>query len=675
MQRQNLPNSLKVYIPLIILLVLLVILMPRSPKFNYDYHKGSPWMYETLIAKFDFPVLKTDEQLAKERERVSTSLTPYYKMDSKASDAGLNMLAKVDMGDLDSLRSELAIKLNEIYDKGILRDTLHVNKSKLAFIQKDKRVIETAVSSLYTIDEAHKNLKDILCNNNVNNPDSVYNALGLRTVVIPNLTYDQEVTELVQSEAINYISPTLGVVNAGVTIVSKGELITGEIAQLLDSYKKEYESGLGYQGHQALQWLGNILLAISLVLILFFSIWYTNSYIFSEYNKYLYLLLIVAITATAALLTVRINPKYIYLIPFPLIAMYLMAFFRKRVVWVVYIVSLLPLLIFSHNGIQVFIMFLIAGIVAIYSFEYFYKGWLQFVTALFVFLSLAFTWCVFILINGIDVYIDWQILLYLFFGSMLSVAGYPLIYLFEVIFNLVSTSRLVELTDTNNKLLRDLASNAPGTFQHSLQVMNLADAVARKLDANVPLVRAGALYHDIGKLNNPQCFVENETPGVKYHKNLSPSESAKEIIKHVPNGVELAGKYNLPDVVSDFIRSHHGTTLVGYFYAQHLSEGGSELNKSDFSYNGLRPQTKEHVIIMMADAVEAASRTLKDHSYESIDKLVERIVDGKIVEDQLDESDITLRELSTLKSALKEYLQQMYHARVDYPKDSGESKS
>lgn len=676
MQRINLPNKSKVYIPLILLMVLLVILMPRSPKFNYDYQKGSSWMYETLVAKFDVPLLKTEEQLAKEREDLSSKVTPYYKMDDKIANVGLNLLAKTDLGELENLRSELAIKLAEIYEKGIVRDTIEitVNKSKLAFVQKNKRVIESALSNLYTTDEAAEDLKKILATKS-ENPDSIFLATGLNSVIIPNLIYDEATTKLVKSEAVNYVSPTLGVLNAGTTIVSKGELITAEIAQVLDSYKAEYEAGLGYQGHPILQWIGNILLAFSIVLVLFLSILYTNPHIFNEYNKYLYLLLIVAIAAFGALMTERINPKYIYIIPFPLIAMYLMAFFRKRVVWIVYVVALLPLLIFSHNGIQVFTMFLIAGLVAIFAFEKFNKGWLQFVTALIVFVSLAITWTIFLLINGIDDYIEWNVFLYLFVGSMLSVAGYPLIYLFEKIFNLVSTSRLVELTDTNNKLLRDMAANAPGSFQHSLQVMNLADAVARKLDANVALVRAGALYHDIGKLANPQCFVENEAAGIKYHKGLTPIESAKEILKHVPDGVALGQKYNLPDVVIDFIRTHHGTTVVNYFYSQHLMQGGKEEDIVNFTYSGLRPQTKEQVIIMMADAVEAASRTLKEYSQEKINELVERIVEGKILEDQLDEADITLRELTTLKSALKEYIQQIHHARVTYPKRTVKAKA
>ena len=254
------------------------------------------------------------------------------------------------------------------------------------------------------------------------------------------------------------------------------------------------------------------------------------------------------------------------------------------------------------------------------------------------------------------------------FGALLSVAAYPLIYLFEKIFKLVSNTKLVELSDTSNKLLRMLADKAPGTFQHSLQVMNLSDAVARAIDANVLLVRAGALYHDIGKIANPQCFTENENPGVRYHEGLTPKESAQEIIRHVSDGLALAEKYGLPSVIKEFISTHHGTTCTAFFYNKHLVEGGSQSERGDFCYDGNRPTTKEQVVLMMCDAVEAASRSLKDYSPASISELVERIINGKIDDGQLSESEISMSELTVAKEVMKSYLQQMYHARVAYPK-------
>ena len=268
-------------------------------------------------------------------------------------------------------------------------------------------------------------------------------------------------------------------------------------------------------------------------------------------------------------------------------------------------------------------------------------------------------------LQGIE---NYRPLLYLGLGSLFSVAGYPLIYLFERIFNLVSNSRLIELSDTNNKLLRDLAHKAPGTFQHSLQVMNMADAAARSIDANVLLVRAGALYHDIGKTGNPQCFIENETLGAHYHSGLSPRESAKEIIRHVSEGMALADKYKLPDVIKDFILTHHGTTCTAYFYNKYLNDGGDPADVEDFFYKGKKPTTKEQIVIMLCDTLEAASRSLKDYSPESLAKLVDRIVDSKMNDGQFEDADISLKEINVVSRVLKEYLQQVYHARVAYPK-------
>jgi len=253
-------------------------------------------------------------------------------------------------------------------------------------------------------------------------------------------------------------------------------------------------------------------------------------------------------------------------------------------------------------------------------------------------------------------------------GSLLLVAAYPLIYLFEKVFRLVSASKLVELSDTSNKLLRMLADKAPGTFQHSLQVMNIADAAARSIDAYVPLVRAGALYHDIGKIANPQCFTENETPGVRYHAELSPKESAQEIIRHVSDGLAMADKYGLPQEIKDFIVTHHGTTCTAYFYNKYVNEGGNPDEKAEFCYDGMKPTTKEQVILMICDAVEAASRSLKDYSQESVGRLVDNIIDGKSEDGQLSDSVISLRELNALKEVIKSYLMQMYHSRVAYPK-------
>ena len=317
-------------------------------------------------------------------------------------------------------------------------------------------------------------------------------------------------------------------------------------------------------------------------------------------------------------------------------------------------------------------MFLFAGFVAIYAFRFFYKGWKQFITGLIIFLALVVTYFGFRFIDTIGGNVALT-LTFLFIGSILTVLGYQLVFLFENVFDLVSNSRLAELGDTSNKLLRELESKAPGTFQHSLQVMSMADAAARSIGANVLLVRAGALYHDIGKMNNPQCFIENEAllPSEDkngYHTSLDARQSAKDIIAHVKDGMELADRYKLPQVIKDFILTHHGTTRTGYFFNKYINEGGDPADAADFYYPGVKPFTKEQVILMLCDSIEAASRTIKASSPEAYSEFVEKMVDDKMKAGQFDESSISIRELNTVKESLKSYLAQLYHERVVYPK-------
>ena len=485
------------------------------------------------------------------------------------------------------------------------------------------------------------------------NVDSLLTAAGVYDLVIPNLVYDKETTSLVHAQSADYISPTQGYVNAGQLIVSRGELVTAEIQQLLDSYKVEYEQSIGYNGSRVWLWLGNALVALALVVIFFLSICYT---------------IIFLLATIAALLADRFNPGVLYLIPFSLTALYLLAFFRKRVVLPVYILSLLPLQIFAQDGTELFVMYLVAGVVAMLVFDYFNRGWKQFVTALIVFASLLVTFLGFRLLAGSFTGDDWRKIIFLFVGSMLSVAGYPLIYLFEKLFGLVSNNRLVELSDPSNPLLVELQQKAPGTFQHSLQVMHMADAAARSIGANVALVRAGAMYHDIGKMANPQCFVENEAMGNHYHEGLSSKESAREIVRHVPDGVALARKYKLPEILIDFIRSHHGVSCTGYFYNKFVNAGGDPADKADFTYDGQKPRTREQCIVMLCDTIEAASRTLKDNSPETFDAFVEKMVRAKIDDGQLSDSEVSLKDLGTVKAVLKSYLSRLYHDRIAYPK-------
>jgi len=666
----------RVLIPLVVLFLVLTLIFPRTAKFSYDYRKGSPWSHETLLAQFDFPILKTDEQIREEKSRSKSVVIPYYRYRQDIVDNCRKAAEGIDMGGYSYLRPLIVASMDGIYSNGVVPDEGvkldgHSDPSgAVLYIQKDKRAGKKPVSEVFKESEAkNRLLSDIAAKYPRINADSVLRSAGIYDFIVPNLEYDPKTTELVRSESSNQVSTTQGFVSAGQLIVSEGEIVTAEIAQMLDSYKVEYENSMGYGGPRILFWLGNAFIAFALVLLFFLMIYFLNRRLFMDHRKFWYLIFIFIIASVLALIINKFAPRCLYMVPFTLTALYLEAFFKNKVIFPICCVSFLPLLVFAENGVVLFVMFLLASIVAVFTFRFFNQGWQQFIMSGIVFVSILVTYFGFRMIDMVndDPYMA---VLYMFIGSMLIVAGYPLIYLFERMFNLVSSSRLRELCDTNNKLLRELEHKAPGTFQHSLQVMNMCDAAARAIDANVLLVRAGALYHDIGKMKNPLCFIENESMspgGVHYHEHLSPKESARAIIKHVSDGLELAAENRLPDVIQDFILTHHGTSNTSYFYNKYLNEGGDPNNVSDFFYKGRKPQTKEQIILMICDTLEAASRTLKDNSAATFSVFVENIVASKMKIGQFDQADISIKDLNTVKETLKAYLSQIYHERVVYP--------
>ena len=666
----------RVLIPLVVLFLVLTLIFPRTAKFSYDYRKGSPWSHETLLAQFDFPILKTDEQIREEKSRSKSVVIPYYRYRQDIVDNCRKAAEGIDMGGYSYLRPLIVASMDGIYSNGVVPDEGvkldgHSDPSgAVLYIQKDKRAGKKPVSEVFKESEAkNRLLSDIAAKYPRINADSVLRSAGIYDFIVPNLEYDPKTTELVRSESSNQVSTTQGFVSAGQLIVSEGEIVTAEIAQMLDSYKVEYENSMGYGGPRILFWLGNAFIAFALVLLFFLMIYFLNRRLFMDHRKFWYLIFIFIIASVLALIINKFAPRCLYMVPFTLTALYLEAFFKNKVIFPICCVSFLPLLVFAENGVVLFVMFLLASIVAVFTFRFFNQGWQQFIMSGIVFVSILVTYFGFRMIDMVndDPYMA---VLYMFIGSMLIVAGYPLIYLFERMFNLVSSSRLRELCDTNNKLLRELEHKAPGTFQHSLQVMNMCDAAARAIDANVLLVRAGALYHDIGKMKNPLCFIENESmspKGVHYHEHLSPKESARAIIKHVSDGLELAAENRLPDVIQDFILTHHGTSNTSYFYNKYLNEGGDPNDISDFFYKGRKPQTKEQIILMICDTLEAASRTLKDNSAATFSVFVENIVASKMKIGQFDQADISIKDLNTVKETLKAYLSQIYHERVVYP--------
>jgi len=667
------PKQIRVYVALLALAVILTFLLPRSGKFNYDYRRGAQWMYDDVVAAFDFPLLKTEDQIIAEKDALGAENVPYYKKSNTVVAEALRAVASAQTDsslDQSSIRTAALAKIDAIYSKGVVASKDQLVADGFIFVQKDKRAIKLPVSEIYTVDEAKTELRDAVAELAPGiNADSLCLAAGIYAAILPDLSFDSKTTDLVRYSTANYVSTTEGVQPAGTVIVRNGEIITAEIEQMLNSYKAEYNRSVGYQGNEALLWIGNVLVSLLLVALLFFVILFTNDRIFNEKGRFFYLLLLYLLSSVAALVTDKYGPQYLYMMPFTLIALYMLAFFKKRVVLPFYIISLLPLLIFAHNGPELFVMFLSAGVVNIFTFTYFNRGWLQFVNALCTFVALVFVWGIFQLFDGGAGIMDYTVVLKLFLSTILCIAGYPFIYLFEKIFRLVSKNRLQELCDTNNNaLLRELANKAPGTFHHSLQVMNMCERAARAIDTDVELVRAGAMYHDIGKLEKPECYVEN-TDGVhSFHEGRTPIESARYIIRHVDAGLEKAEKYSLPDIVKEFIATHHGTTCARYFYDKFLAEGGSadSAEAQEFFYHGHKPVTKAQVILMCCDSIEAASRSLKVVNKDTLESLVDKIIDGKISEGQLSESQITMKDINTVRAEIKQFLLEVNHPRIAY---------
>ncbi len=665
-----------ILLPLLAAVAVLVLCMPRTSKFNYDYRKGSAWRHETLVSPFDFPIYKTEEQMLEEGNAVRQDVIPYFRYSDDLVNRNLRSAESLQLGSYAYLRPAIIASLKALYQHGVLPDDgVHQKGYELdetvLYVQRDKRAVKYPASEVYRLSDARSRLlADVRAQNGDVNLDSLFISASVYELVVPNLVFDKQTTDLVHVESASYVSPTSGYVSAGQLIVSEGEIVTAEIAQMLDSYKREYDANVGYDGPRIFLWLGNVLLALILVGMLTLAVFFTDKTLLED-NRFLYVLLVFLIAALVTLLVARLNEAWLMAVPFTITAHYLQAFFKNRVTFIVYVVSLLPLLLFAQNGAALFFMFLAAGLVSLYTFGFFSRGWKQFINALVVFAVLMLVYLALDLVDIVAV-ISLRSVLLLLLGSLLTVATYPLIYLFERLFNLVSTSRLTELCDTGNPLLRELEKKAPGTFQHSLQVMNMADAAARAVNANVQLVRAGALYHDIGKIANPLCFVENESlvgdaAQARYHSGLTPQQSARDIMRHVSDGADIAARNHLPQVIIDFILSHHGTTTVKYFYNQFVNAGGDPAAVADFTYQGVRPRTKEQIILMLCDSMEAASRTLKDNSQEAYSAFVESMVADKMSAGQFEDAQISIRELGIVKNVLKSYLAQLYHERVAYP--------
>lgn len=666
-------KNFRTYSCFIILAALMILLYPKEGKFQYEYQKGRPWVYETLIAPIDFPILKTEAEMLREKEERASETVAFYSYDPTVAPSRLEQFAhKAVEVKLDNrLTREMYDHLDEAYDRGIVADlNTREYSDKVISVKRDKRFIETPATEVFDIDRIYSILKsDLVYGYPGMDIDSIASLLSLRDFIVPNLFFDENTTQMVHREAVNYISPTKGVIYAGQLIVSEGEIVTGDICQILDSFKAEYELSYGYTGSPNALLISHLMTVFAILALFFFVLWFVDRSCFENLRKLVFLMLLLLLSFMAVAILFRVDQRLLYLFPFAIGALYMSAFFRDDLVCALHLVYLSPLLVIPENGVELYFIFALGGLVGLLAHSRFNRGWLQFVNALFIFLTMALVSFSFKLgVGDLSYAFKSTNFLYLGISAILSIVLYPFVFLFEKIFGFVSYSRLWDLTDTNNPLLKRLQQKAPGTFQHALQVANMAELAAREIGANAMLVRVGALYHDIGKIENPMCFIENQAEGVNYHAGLTPEESARAIIKHVEDGMNLARKANLPDSVCDFIASHHGRSKTLYFYNVYCNAGGDPANTEPFTYNGKLPETKEQVVVMMADAVEAASRSLKDYSEQSISNLVERILASRLDDSQLVRADISLKEIGEVKASFKRYLQQIYHARIVYPK-------
>jgi putative nucleotidyltransferase with HDIG domain len=647
----------------------MMFMLPDKGKFKYEYQKGMLWSYETLVAPFDFPVLKSEAELREERQEISSAVIPVYqlKTDLFTSDEISQTLS--DNTD-DTIFIASCLELTDsLFRTGIVDEVPDSSYTGgVVEVRNNRHISHRAVSEVIHIEEAYIELLDALYDRHDYTLSQI-EAMTSGVSFSPNLIYDDLATRKEVREAVSDIARTKGMIYSGQTIVNQGEVITADTEQLLDSFKAEYEVSVGFLGNSLLLKAGHFFIVTFILLLFSVVLFFLDKSLFMSIRSLSFLLLLMILVTLASVIVMDSGGSYLYIVPYSVIPLYLVSFFGASLVVPLYMVLMLPVVFIAPQGVELYFMNVMAGATAFYTFRYWSRGWLQFINSLFIFVVLSLIYISFRLIEeGSFDSLEGEKFIYFLWNSLLVFAAYPFVFLLEKFFGLVSASRLKDLSDATSSLLSTLAEEAPGTFHHSLQVASLAEAGAGEIGADALLTRVGALYHDIGKMYDPLFFIENVTAGEKNpHRNLSPEKSAEVIIKHVDEGVVLARKYRLPSVVIDFIRTHHGDSQTLYFFNEYVNAGGDPEDLDRFTYDGEKPSTREQVVVMLADSVEAASRSLDDYSVENISELVDKIFEEKRAEGQLDEADITIREVNIVKEVFKLRLGQAYHTRVVYP--------
>ncbi|MES3019708.1 MAG: HDIG domain-containing metalloprotein [Bacteroidota bacterium] len=660
--------------------LIITVFLPKQARFRFEYERGKIWMQKDLYSPYSFAIRKTNAEIEKDREDILKSVLPIYQNDPELTQNAI-----------DALNSEFEIKwktsgisdvdkpiynayanslLNQIYKRGLYDQVKKYqrygpNYNFSLLTNNVSRQLNTA--DAFTLDGALEFVKSTL----QKNPDIENKEWLLKLTknhLRPNYIYDEQLTDKQEENALNSISTTRGMVQKGELVVARETRVSAEIYQKLESLRSAYEDDAKVVGNRNLIMLGQFLIAGLIIALLIVFLYLFRKDIYADNRQISLILLIITGMLLSLSWAIRVKVPNIYYIPFCIVPIIIRILFDTRLALNIHLLVVLIAGFFVPNSFEFAFLQVSAGMVAIYSIKNLIKREQFLISALLILLNYFIAFLGISLIrDGSIADIEWLNFIPFIFSVLLSLLAYPLIYAFERMFGITSDVTLMELTNTNSKLLRDLAFKAPGTFQHSLQVANLAEAAIFKIGGNALLVRAGALYHDIGKTVNPQYFIENQNRGANPHDTISYEQSAQIIIQHVNKGVEIARKNQIPEMLIDFIRTHHGNTRVDYFYQSFLKNFPEKfVDENTFRYPGPIPFSKETAVLMLADSVEAASRSLKEPDAISINNLVERIIDYKLDQDQLTDSNITLKDIETIKLIFKTMLMGIYHVRIDY---------
>ena len=656
--------------------VLIVYLFPKSGTFRYSFEKGKPWQSENLYAPFDFAIKKSNEEIENEKKIISNEASVFFEVDTALlNQVKLNHKIAFDKGFFEMPAGPLKLKmfdasisiLDGFYKVGVLPEEYNFSPNKIISILIDNTQTKAVTYNQFF---PQTNLNAFIDSKLLGTEAELYITI-FKTVffdiVVPNTVYNEALTQSALNERLDRIALVRGRVEKGTLIISKGEVVQGDKLAVLKSLQSEYESQVWTEANYA--WIlaaYTVLVALALLMLLLFLRKYRPE-IFSNNTKVTFIFFNISLMVLLTTLVINFNSGYIYVVPLCILPLILKAFFDARLGLFTHVITVLLLGFVVTNNYEYMFLQIIAGIVTILTVSELYKRANLFISVGQITLIYIIAYFAFYVIHegNIDG-LKWENFLLFVLCGLATLFVQPLIYAYEKLFGLVSDVSLLELSDTNTPLLKELSDKAPGTFHHSLNVANLSEACANEIGANAMLIRVGALYHDIGKMANPTYFTENQSTGTNPHEELSPKESAKIIIDHVINGIEIAKKNKLPDRVVEFIRTHHGTSTVRYFYNKQM-ELSSEFDSSGFKYNGPKPFSKETAILMMCDSVEAASKSLKDPTSTKINSFVDAIIGIQMDANQFLNANITFKEIESIKKVLKHKLANMYHLRIEYP--------